>query len=363
MLVPLRSRLDALTRRASKQPGLISFAGGLPADECLPHASIARAAAEAFAQQSSGALQYGWPEGRLVLRDRIAERLRARGCQVVAEDVIITNGAQDALALVLEVLQPRAVAVDERSYSAALELFRAKGCQLLPNANVRYAMPAMGNPSGRAATDVERRALLSYPWVIEDDAYAELAFDGPPAAPLLAEARHRVFHIGTFSKVLSPGLRLGWLVAPRPFVERLRAIKGRRDLQACGVTQAITERLLGILDYDAHLRMLRRVYQRRCRSVMDGLVSIQGIRWEPPQGGFSIWVESDRIVEDAALLERAIALGVAYDPGALFRAYPSRRLAMRLCFSAVAESRIAKGLQRLGELLDPGAAQPYAASA
>jgi 2-aminoadipate transaminase len=303
----------------------------------------------------SAPLQYDWPEGRRPLRELVAAELRSRGADVEPEEVVITNGAQDAIGIVIDVLAPSTVQIDPETYAGALDVFRSRGCAVgTTGAALRYAMPALSNPSGRAATRAERDAMLDARWVLEDDAYAHLDFRGPAATPLLAESRRHVFHVGTYSKVLSPGLRVGWLVPPRAWLGRVRGTKLQRDLHASGLAQTVVERVLVETDFSARLIELRAAYARRRDRLLTALTDLPGLHYEVPVGGFSVWVETDLHLDDADALRIALDAGVSFDPGCLFRAEQRRDppLAMRLSYSAIDEDRIEEGAARLGRALE-----------
>lgn len=349
------STTDKLLRAAAGRKDIISFAGGLPAPETFPREALARAAEQATLAMGDSPFQYEWPEGRMPLRVLIAQRLAKRGARVDPDDVIITNGAQDALSLALEVLKPNEIHVDHATYPGALDLFSAKGVKATVRMNtpVAYVMPAVHNPWGWKMTPERRAQALQAGVIIEDDAYADLLFDGVAPRPLLADAAHKVFAVGTVSKTVSPGLRVGWLVAPPRWRAQLRAAKSGRDLQAGGLSQAIVEQLLASGDYDARLQRLREHYRIRCERMLELLPQVQGIRFGMPQGGFSIWVETEGLETDERLLARALARGVAFDPGTLFRAEPHAHssLSMRLSFSAVPFEQMEEGVTRLGAAL------------
>jgi 2-aminoadipate transaminase len=358
------TEIQLLLRAAANTWRVLPLAGGLPAPETFPRAELALAADHAILSMGTGPLQYAWPEGRAPLRSHIAARLRLRGADVEPDDVIVTNGAQDALALALEVLAPTAVQTDALTYPAALDLFRAHACaRQVDNQAVRYAMPAVANPTGAQASALERRRILGARWVLEDDAYGELTFDGVTPRPLVAEARDRVFHVGTFSKTLVPGLRVGWLVPPRPWLRRVRETKMRRDLHACGLSQAMVEHLLLTSCFDARLVHLREIYGRRCARAIAALRRLPHVSFTAPAGGFSIWLETDVRADDAIALRHAIDAGVSVDPGQLFCAAPRRDglLGMRISFSLVAEDSIDEAIARLGRAIDQLAHERHAA--
>ena len=234
-----------------------------------------RAITEAFLEviraPSCPALQYGWPEGDADLRAWIAARLRARGANVHSEDVIVTNGAQQALSIAADILLPPGarVAVDRETYPAALDLFRTRGADpvlSLDGAACAYAMPGVANPRGDALTSSRRGALLrSRLPIIADEAYAELRFDGVVDAPLLPDARGSVWHVGTFSKTLCPGFRVGWLVPPPSELKSALRVKHDRDLQAGSLAQQVLRAFLDADDFDAR-SLARASSTRRARS-------------------------------------------------------------------------------------------------
>ena len=356
-------RIERLQRRAAASPGVLSFGGGLPSDTLFPRGPLSRAFVRAVQTQ---ALQYGWPEGSEALRRWVSGRLRARGAEVDPADVIVTSGAQQAIAIAarLQCRPGERVLVDSESYPGALDLFRSRG--LRPSAHggaARYVMPAVQNPHGRALDEKERTRLeRSRSPILEDDAYAELRFDGRLLPPLLASARDRVWHIGTFSKTLCPGLRVGWLVPPRRFLKRALRHKRDDDLQAGGLAQAVLESYLAETDWDARLWRLRRIYARRAARLTEALRRrLPSWRFADPEGGFSVWVELDDEGDDAKLLEVALAHGVSFDPGRSFRAdaAPSP-LALRLCFSAIDEALIDEGVRRLERAFEAFRAKLFA---
>lgn len=310
---------------------------------------------------SSAALQYGWPEGSEPLRRWIAQRLAARGADVAPENIIVTSGAQQAVLIALAIA-PRQdrVGVDDECYPGALAIFRAAGAQLtrtLEDAPLRYVMPSVSNPRGQRSSPAERAELLAHArthdsYIIEDDAYEGTDFRGEPSRPLLAEAPDRVFHVGTFSKTLCPGLRVGWLVPPRELFERALERKQRQDLQASSLSQELLVEYLKGDDFEQQLRRLRTRYAKKRRLLEAKLREhTPELRWTPPIGGFSLWLESDRELSGEALLRVGIEEGVAFDPGETFRRVPSSTLAIRLGYSAVPERQIETGIIRLARAL------------
>jgi 2-aminoadipate transaminase len=361
-------RIDAIQRRTAGDPRVIGLAGGLPSEAQFPKRELARSFFRVLEQTGAPALQYGWAEGFESLRELIASRLRARGAPASAGDVIVTSGAQQAIAIALEVICKPGdrVGVAPETYPGALDLLRER--RLVPVASAtgvraHYAMPALGNPSGERLDAGARGALLAggAP-VIEDDAYADLRFDGTAPRPLLAEAPTQVFHVGTLSKTLCPGLRIGWLVAPARFRKRALRIKQGSDLQASSLAQAIVEDLLvgppgeAGLDFEARLVRLRRFYRARAAALGRALrLHLPEWGFSEPEGGFSIWAHAacqrptaPPGIDEKALLEAAADEGVMLDPGSIFRASRSvAPMAIRLSFSAAPPASFDEGVRRL----------------
>jgi 2-aminoadipate transaminase len=347
--------LDRLIRTAAASPRVIGLGGGLPAEAQFPRDELATSFVNVLRRHGSPALQYGWPEGQQHLRAWVARRLLERGAKVEPDDVVITNGAQQAIAIAASLVLRKgdSVGIENASYPAALELFRARGLALtsLTGGRAGYVMPAISNPSGLPLSLDARAALLArrIP-IIEDDAYADLAFAGRPSPPLLAEAPDRTYHVGTMSKTLCPGLRVGWLVVPRS--RRVRAVKLKQhgDLQANSLAQAIVDDYLSRVDFDARLQMLRRFYRRRAAQLADAVrKTLPSWNFTFPEGGFCLWLQADAAVDERGFLERAIAEGVSFDAGSAFRLRPrpGDPTHLRLSFSLEKPAKFAAGVRRL----------------
>jgi 2-aminoadipate transaminase len=353
-------RIDRVQRAAAEHPRIVSLAGGLPSSELFPRVELTRAFEAVASEPKCSGLQYGWPEGDLLLRRWIAARLRDRSADVDADDVVVTNGAQEAIAVAFERLGGDVVAVDPVSYPAALELFRANSRAPGPEGPLvsfdapfafAYVMPGVGNPRGDPMSEQVRSQLLaSGRPIIADEAYAELRFDGALPRPLLADARDRVWQVGTFSKTLCPGLRLGWLVPPREHKDGALRAERDRDLQAGSLAQALVRRFLDEDDFDARLARTRAFYAERAERLVAALRRrLPSWRFSEPEGGFSVFVETDLEGDDADFLEVAAAHGVSFDPGRLFRRDPTAQqpISLRLCYSNAPREHLADGIRSL----------------
>jgi 2-aminoadipate transaminase len=369
---PVREIL-ALTER----PGVISFAGGLPAPELFDAAGLSEAFAAALAGGQAGrSLQYSTTEGDPELRAAIAARLTARGLPTEAGELLITSGSQQALTLAATVLiEPGdRVLVEEPSYLAALQAFALAGAVVVPvacdgdgldpdavaaaaqqhGAHVLYTIPTFQNPTGRTLPLERRRALAEVAercglWLIEDDPYGELRYRGEPLPSLATMAAERTLALSTLSKVAAPGLRIGWVRTPEALRRSLVVAKQAADLHSSTVDQAAAARWLAEVDLDAHLGMLRAEYGRRRDALLDGLSSAlpPGSTHNRPEGGMFVWARLPDGWDAEPLLTRALARDVAFVPGYPFFAGEPDRATLRFSFTTHAAEEIAQGLARM----------------
>lgn len=326
----------------------------MPAERQFPRAALAQSFLRVVNKVGAGALQYGWAEGQAVLRSQIAARLVARGARVTPDDVLITSGAQQAIAIATQLLlRPgREIGVEEVTYPAALELFRLR--KLVPTrletARCRYVM-TLSNPLGTPlAAETRATALKGRGPVIEDDAYGELVFAGTAPRLLLKETPERTFHAGTFSKTLCPGLRVGWLVMPAAQRARARRLKEGDDLQANSLAQAVVSDYLATADFEDHLQRLRRFYARRATRLAHAVErALPSWSFRFPDGGFCLWLTADATVDDRRFVETALDEGVTFDAGSSFsvRRRPGLPTRLRLCFSFTAPGQFEDGARRL----------------
>lgn len=375
---PVRDLLALASR-----PEVISFAGGLPAPELFDVDGV-RAAFDAVLSGPGArtALQYAPTEGSAELRALLAARTSGRGLATTADDVLITTGSQQALALLsTALLDPGAVvAVEEPTYLAALQGFALAGVRVVPVASdddgvvpaslervleehspaLVYLVPTFANPTGRtlrASRRAEVAALLADrpTWVVEDDPYGELRYRGEALAPLASQPalEGRAVYLGSLSKVFAPGLRLGWLRAPRELRARLAVAKQAADLHTSTVDQAAAAAYLTATDLDAHVAGLRTAYGARRDAALESLPSVlpPGSTWTDPDGGMFVWARLPGAVDTAALLPAALEHDVAFVPGAPFYAGAPDRSTLRLSFTTHSPERTREGLSRLGRAL------------
>ncbi|MFD7655136.1 PLP-dependent aminotransferase family protein [Actinosynnema sp. NPDC059797] len=364
---PVRDLL-ALTSR----PEVISFAGGLPAPELFDVEGLRDAFTQAVSRRS---LQYAPTEGDPDLRALVADRLGRRGLPTGIADLLVTTGSQQALTLVVTaLLEPGAVvAVEEPTYLAALQCFQLAGARLVPVASdergvdpdalaevvererpeLLYLVPTFANPTGRTLDVARRRAVADLAerhglWVVEDDPYGELRYRGEPV-PALATFSDRVIHLGSFSKVGAPGLRLGWLRAPESIMRTLVIVKQAADLHTSTIDQAAAAAYLKANDLDAHVDRLRAAYRERRDAMIAALPGTVpgGTRWTDPDGGMFVWLALPGEVDTGLLVHEALARDVAFVPGAPFHATTPDRSTLRLSFTTNTPEEIAEGMRRL----------------
>jgi 2-aminoadipate transaminase len=370
--------------KVTEQPEVISFAGGLPAPEVFPVEELARAHAEVFAEEGAQACQYSTTEGWRPLRDWIAGRMRKRGVKSAdPERVLVTSGSQQGIDLVGKIfLDPGdAVVVENPCYLAALQVFNGYEAKLvavgsddegmrvdeveraIEGASRRpkliYVVSQFHNPKGTTLTFERRRRLLevarrySVP-VVEDDPYGELRYSGAAIPPLAAlDDEGLVIYLSTFSKTLSPGMRVGWAHASREVFGALVRAKQAADLHTNTIQQRAAARLLASFDFDAHVERIKTVYGERRDAMLAALAEHfpSQARWTRPEGGLFLWAELPEGVRAEELFEDAIAARVAFVPGAPFFAAEPRHNFMRLNFSNSSPDAIEEGIRRLGNLL------------
>ncbi len=370
--------------KVTERPEIISFAGGLPAAKGFPVDTISAAFERVLDHNGRAALQYGPTEGFGPLREWVTQDLKRVGAHDVnVNQVLIVSGSQQALDLLGKLfIDPGSkVLVEAPSYLGALQSFSLFEPEyiavptdeqgLIPEgltddrvagARFIYALPNFQNPTGRTLNLERRKALVkrcaqaNVP-IIEDDPYGDLRYAGEALPGLLAlgrEAGATVIRLGSFSKVLAPGLRLGYIVAPEAIISKLVQIKQATDLHTATLTQmAVYEAIQdGFLDF--HLPAVRDIYKEQCGFMLDAMAQYfpKEAHWTRPEGGMFIWVTLPEHINAYELLDRAIANNVAFVPGEPFYAgTEAKRNTLRLSFVTVSEERIREGIETLGRLI------------
>ena len=366
--------------KVAERPGIKSMAGGLPSPLTFPVEAIKEACQKVLTDAPGPALQYAASEGFGPLREWVAARLSRPGYTVSPDEVLVTTGSQQGLELMAKAfIDPGApIAVEQPTYLGALQAFTpfepefvAVDCddegplpqalQAAAGARFLYVLPNFQNPSGRsmglarrvAVAQAAARARLP---LVEDNPYGELWYDAPPPTPLAAVAAAEgaaAIYLGSFSKVLAPGLRLGYVVAPAELYPKLLQAKQAADLHTPGFNQRVAYEVIRAGLLDKHLPMVRAMYKTQRDAMRDALHKHlpDGCRFNVPAGGMFFWVELPAGLDTRTLLPRAVDAGMAYVPGAPFYCRDARANTLRLSFVTVAPPEIDKGVAALGRVL------------
>jgi 2-aminoadipate transaminase len=368
--------------KLTERPGIISLAGGLPSAATFPIEAVRAATERVLSETPREALQYAASEGFAPLREWVAGELGRQGLAVDAARVLITSGSQQGLDLVGKVLidSGSRVAVESPTYLGALQAFVPYEPEFVAiesdaggprpealagaarAARFLYALPNFQNPSGRQI-DAGRRAALANAAqaagvpIVEDNPYGDLWYDAPPPAPIAAHWPAGTVYLGSFSKVLAPGLRLGYVAAPAAVFAKLVEAKQAADLHTPGFNQRIVHEIVRSGFLDAHVPTIRARYRRQRDAMQAALLAhlpSEGrlaCRWQVPGGGMFFWLELPEGVDSEALLVKAVARGVAFVPGAPFFAGAPRANTLRLSFVTVEPEAIDRGIAALAAAL------------
>ncbi|MGX4642416.1 aminotransferase-like domain-containing protein [Massilia sp. SYSU DXS3249] len=364
--------------KITQRPEIISFAGGLPSPATFPVERMKAAYDKVLSETGKVALQYGPTDGYAPLREWIANSLSTEGTKILPEQILMTSGSQQALDLIGKVLidEGSRVLVETPSYLGALQAFSVYRPEfasvatdddgLVPSslaavaegARLLYSLPNFQNPTGRSLSKARRHELvetcasLGLP-LIEDDPYGALSYSGEPMPKMVAMNPEGVIYMGSFSKVLTPGIRLGYVCAPLPMVRRLELAKQAADLHTAQLTQMVVYEVVKDGFLDEHIPTIRTLYGNQCQAMLDAMAEHfpAQVSWTKPEGGMFIWVTLPKSVDAMKLLDQAIASRVAFVPGAPFYATDPETNTLRLSFVTVPPERIREGIAILGKLI------------
>jgi 2-aminoadipate transaminase len=374
--------LMALTERRD----IISLAGGLPDTSSFPAESFAAIMSRVAVDSCARSLQYGPTEGLTVLKSCIAEVMVEEGTQIDAEDVLVTTGGQQVIDLVCKTLiDPGDVIIAEApTYPGAVPTFCSYQAEVIQidgdddgmrideleltlerlaregrRPKFIYTVPTFQNPSGTTMSLPRRRRLVEVIrerelLVLEDNPYGLLRYEGDPLPTLYSlDGGDYVIYLGTFSKILSPGVRLGWSVGPRPVLEKMNVGKQAADLCSSSLTQLFVAAYFDSGRWQDYVHSLKEIYRRRRDVMLDSLAECLGreCSWTHPQGGLFIWATLPSYIDTTDLLARALDQHVAFVPGRAAFLDGRGASSMRLNFSGVGEADIREGVRRIGEVV------------
>jgi 2-aminoadipate transaminase len=364
--------------KVTEKPGIISLAGGLPSPKTFPVDDFARAAATVLAQDGPAALQYAASEGFPALREAVAQWLP---WDVDPAQVLITTGSQQGLDLVAKVLvdEGSRVLVETPTYLGALQAFTPMEPTIVSvasdgegplvddfalaaghgsgRARFMYLLPNFQNPTGRTMSEARRAALvakaaeLGVP-LVEDNPYGDLWFDQPPPAPLTARNPEGCIYLGSFSKVLAPGLRLGYVVAPQAIYPKLLQAKQAADLHSPSFNQRMVAEVLKDGFLDRHVPTIRALYKRQrdaMHAALERELASLGVTWSRPDGGMFLWARLPEGMNAIDLLPEAVERNVAFVPGAAFYAEAPDTRTLRLSFVTASPAQIDAGVKALAD--------------
>ncbi len=369
--------------KLTARPEIISFAGGLPAPELFPVEDLKAAMDAVMEENGRAALQYGVTDGPKHLREQIAQRLAEKnGIQSDADHLILTAGSQQGLDFIGKLfLNPGDVVVLESpSYLGAINAFKQyepnfvevptdengmimeeleRVLATTPNVKLIYVIPDFQNPSGRTLPLERRQQFMEIinkyevP-AIEDNPYGDLRFKGEFLPSLRSmDTKGLIIYFGTFSKILSPGFRMGWINASLEIVEKVNLIMQASALQTPTFNALVISKYLDMFDIDAHVEKIRAVYQHRCQLMIDTMRAEfpPEVKFTDPDGGLFTWVELPSGIDTRELAPKAMAQNVAYVPGSGFYPSGTTKNCMRLNYSNASDERLVEGIKRLAKVI------------
>jgi 2-aminoadipate transaminase len=365
--------------KVTEQPGIISFAGGLPSPQTFPIEAMREASERVLRQDGKAALQYAASEGYTPLREWVAQDLLKQGMRISPDQVLITTGSQQGLDLVAKILidagsrilvetptylgalqaftpmEPTVVSVNSDAHGVDAADLKIKVGTGADKARFVYLLPNFQNPTGRTMTEERRTAVAQVAAetglpIIEDNPYGDLWFDAPPAPSLSSRHPDGSVYLGSFSKILAPGLRLGYVVAPKALYPKLLQAKQAADLHTPSFNQRVVAEVLKDGFIERHVPTIRALYKQQCDAMlaaMDKEMAGLGLSWNRPAGGMFLWVQLPQGMQAIPLLDKAVKKGVAFVPGSAFYADNANASTLRLSFVTATVDQINTGMAAL----------------
>ncbi|WP_110926810.1 aminotransferase-like domain-containing protein [Bacillus massiliglaciei] len=368
--------------KVTERPEVISFAGGLPAPELFPIEELKTVCNAVLEEDGAASLQYSTTEGYRPLREAIIQRMKGVGIQAALENVLITTGSQQAIDLTgrLFIDEGDTIICESPTYLAAINVFKSYNARFAevamdedgmvmeelertlqehPDAKFIYTIPDFQNPTGRTLALERRKRMIELAnqydvLIVEDNPYGAVRFAGEALPPLKHfDTEGRVIYLSTFSKIFTPGLRIGWICADLPFIEKYVAFKQTADLHTDSFAQKITAKYMELYDIETHIQTIKAVYKERCAVMLDCIEAYfpKNITCSKPEGGLFIWVELPESVDSRELFAKCLENNVAFVPGTPFFPNGTNNHAFRLNYSNMPKDKIREGMKRISEVL------------
>lgn len=377
------SAIRAVQKRIVSKPGVISFAAGLPDPNVFPLDDLRKSTLDVIDNDGKIAFQYGLTKGYSPLLETLADRMNEKeSVKCTKENIVITTGSQQGLSLaaMMFIDEGDMVLTESPSYLGGINACRPFGAvfmgvdtddegmviadlekKLKENDNVKiiYVIPNFQNPTGKAWSYNRRKAFMEVinkydVVVLEDNPYGEIRFKGEFVPTLKSmDTQNKVMYLGSFSKILCPGLRVGWICADKQIADAAEKLKEGIDLQCNQFTQLQVYEYMTKCDIEGHIKEIQQLYKEKCNAMMGHIKNDfpKSIKFTDPEGGMFIWLELPEGMDADALLDKAIDRGVAFIPGAPFYANDGAKNTIRLNFTVPAIEEIHKGMKIFADLL------------
>ncbi|MGE7906799.1 PLP-dependent aminotransferase family protein [Peribacillus sp. NPDC094092] len=368
--------------KVTERPEVISFAGGLPAPELFPVEALKDVCHAVLNEEGPASLQYSTTEGYIPLREGICKRMEVTGINSTIDNVLITSGSQQALDLTgrLFINEGDTIICESPTYLAAINAFKSydakfvevamdddgmvmeeleKKLQEHPNTKFIYTIPDFQNPTGRTLKLERRKKMIELAnqydvLIVEDNPYGAVRFAGEALPPVKHfDTESRVIYISTFSKIFTPGLRLGWICADKHFIDKFVSFKQTADLHTDSFAQRITAKYMELYDIEEHINKIKAVYKERCTAMLSCIEEFfpKNITYSKPEGGLFIWIELPEPVDSREIFTECLKNNVAFVPGAPFFPNGTKNNTLRLNYSNMPKDKIFEGMKRLGEVV------------
>lgn len=368
--------------KVTERPEVISFAGGLPAPELFPIEALKDVCNAILNEEGADSLQYSTTEGYIPLREAICQRMKVIGINSTIENVLITSGSQQAIDLTgrLFIDEGDTIICESPTYLAAINAFKSynakfvevamddngmvmeeleKKLQEHPKTKFIYTIPDFQNPTGRTLTLERRKGMIELAnqydvLIIEDNPYGAIRFAGEELPPVKHfDTEGRVIYLSTFSKIFTPGLRLGWICADKSFIDKYVAFKQTADLHTDSFAQRITAKYMELYDIEEHINKIRAVYKERCTAMLSCIEEFfpKNLSYSKPEGGLFIWIELPEDIDSTHIFTECLKNNVACVPGVPFFPNGTQKNTLRLNYSNMPKEKIMEGMKRMGEVL------------